>query len=87
MLPFEILNVIMILVATSTHGARDLSRVRATCKLLKASVARSNVLRVVNFQCLTLIDNLRCIVIHMTSFSCVPELEMRLLSPFWGRLF
>ncbi|KAI3750493.1 hypothetical protein L2E82_21132 [Cichorium intybus] len=52
-LPPELVNLILILLATSNDGARDLARASATCKMLRDHAEKSPVLRVVNFQKLT----------------------------------
>ncbi|PWA73364.1 F-box domain, cyclin-like protein [Artemisia annua] len=52
-LPSDILNLILILLASSTNGARDLLRVSKTCKILKELAGKTSVLRAVSFQGLT----------------------------------
>ncbi|GKA60627.1 high mobility group box domain-containing protein, partial [Tanacetum coccineum] len=52
-LPFDILNLIFILLATSTNGARDLVRISKTCKMLNEHAEQTSLLRVVSFQGLT----------------------------------
>ncbi|KAI3507350.1 hypothetical protein L1887_22327 [Cichorium endivia] len=52
-LHLDILNVIVVLIATSDDGARDLARAGATCKMLMEQVLDPRVLRVVNFQRMT----------------------------------
>ncbi|PWA51167.1 F-box domain, cyclin-like protein [Artemisia annua] len=52
-LPSDILNLILMLLAASTNGARDLVRVSKTCKKLKEHAEQACVLRVVSFHGLT----------------------------------
>ncbi|GJX46773.1 hypothetical protein Tco_0271963 [Tanacetum coccineum] len=52
-LPYDILNLIFILLATSTNGARALVRISKTCRKLKEHAGQTSVLRVVGFQGLT----------------------------------
>ncbi|KAI3507352.1 hypothetical protein L1887_22330 [Cichorium endivia] len=54
-LPFDILNVILLLVAPSPDGATDLARSAAACEILKNLSREPAILRVVNFQRLTFI--------------------------------
>nr|GEV81021.1 hypothetical protein [Tanacetum cinerariifolium] len=49
-LPFDILNLIFILLVTSTNGAKALVRISTTCKKLKEIAGQTCVLRVVSFQ-------------------------------------
>ncbi|KAL4557891.1 hypothetical protein LXL04_036085 [Taraxacum kok-saghyz] len=52
-LHFDILNVIMVMVATSSGGARDVARAAASCTMLLEQARSLDVLKVVNFQRLT----------------------------------
>ncbi|KAL4557893.1 hypothetical protein LXL04_036087 [Taraxacum kok-saghyz] len=49
----DILNIILVLVATSSDGARDLTRLAATCKTLLEQAKELDILKAVNFQSFT----------------------------------
>ncbi|KAI3759865.1 hypothetical protein L1987_50249 [Smallanthus sonchifolius] len=56
-LPFDILDLIIIMLAISTNGAREIAHISATCKLFRNLAQRTHVLRKVNFSCLTYIGD------------------------------
>ncbi|KAD6120359.1 hypothetical protein E3N88_11630 [Mikania micrantha] len=47
-----ILDVIIIMLAVSTNGAREIAHISATCKLFRSLAERAHVLREINFRCL-----------------------------------
>ncbi|KAL8224686.1 hypothetical protein R6Q57_017243 [Mikania cordata] len=51
-LPCEVLDMIIIMLAVSTNGAREIAHISATCKLFRSLAERAHVLREINFRCL-----------------------------------
>ncbi|KAI7733105.1 hypothetical protein M8C21_010383 [Ambrosia artemisiifolia] len=56
-LPIEVVDLIIIMLAISTNGAREIATISATCKLFKNLAERAHVLREVNFRCLALTED------------------------------
>nr|XP_043611381.1 uncharacterized protein LOC122583009 isoform X3 [Erigeron canadensis] len=56
-LPLDLLDLIIVLLAISTDGARDLTRFAATCKQIKIMAERLHIQSIVNLHQLTFTDD------------------------------
>ncbi|KAJ0455747.1 hypothetical protein HanIR_Chr15g0754631 [Helianthus annuus] len=84
-LPIEVVELIIIMLAISSNGVREIANISATCQLFKKITERAHILREVNFHRLTLTENFSMHRHPKTSFACVPKLEIRLPRTFSRR--
>ncbi|KAJ0878713.1 hypothetical protein HanRHA438_Chr10g0442961 [Helianthus annuus] len=56
-LPIEVVELIIIMLAISSNGVREIANISATCQLFKKITERAHILREVNFRCLTFTEN------------------------------
>ncbi|KAF5764625.1 hypothetical protein HanPI659440_Chr15g0595391 [Helianthus annuus] len=56
-LPIEVVELIIIMLAISSNGVREIANISATCQLFKKITERAHILREVNFHRLTLTEN------------------------------
>ncbi|XP_076890952.1 uncharacterized protein LOC143542190 [Bidens hawaiensis] len=56
-LPIEVLELILMLLAVSPNGAKEIATISSTCKLFKQLAAGIHILREINFRCLSSIED------------------------------